>query len=306
MIDGQQFYLVEIDGLFQRLHETEAELAVFFADGGAVYFDVFRGTRNVALAGADPVADHAGAEHVANELVAFSIPNEKGGAGAATAIDFHVFLFAVGGDFDFVLQNPSRPEHADDVGLGGLSETDGQEWGVLAEIAVRSVDLEFLAIASREDFDFGPNGALVVGKPFQIEAQPVVLVAAFISQQDSRTVILRDEKVGGAIAVVVASDDGARILELNLVEADVGRDVLETVRAEIAEQAHFALAVFRLADSDEIDPAVVVVVDGGHAETANPIRRGQRNLLELLFVVVSPKSDARIGIFFRLSPMSKC
>ena len=34
VIDRQQFYLVEIDGLFQRLHETEAELAVFFADGG--------------------------------------------------------------------------------------------------------------------------------------------------------------------------------------------------------------------------------------------------------------------------------
>ena len=85
------------------------------------------------------------------------------GQEAATAVDFHVFLFTVGGDFDFVLQNPSRPEHADDVGLGGLSEADGQVGGVLAEVAVRSVDLEFLAVASCEDFDFSADGAFVVG-----------------------------------------------------------------------------------------------------------------------------------------------
>ena len=59
--------------------------------------------------------------------VAFAVPNEKGGARAAAAVDFHVFLFAVGGDFDFVLQNSSRPEHANDVGLGGLSEADGED-----------------------------------------------------------------------------------------------------------------------------------------------------------------------------------
>ena len=93
----------------------------------------------------------------------------------------------------------------------------------------------------------------------------MVLVAAFISQQDRRTVILRDEQVGSAIAVVVAGDDGARIFQLNLVEADVGGDILEAVRAEIAEQTHFAFAVGGFADSHQIDPAVVVVVEGGDA-----------------------------------------
>jgi hypothetical protein len=69
--------------------------------------------------------------------------------------------------------------------LGSLSETDGKVGRILSKIAGRSRDLEFLPVPSREDFDFSPNGALVVGKPFQIETKLVVLVAAFISQQNN-------------------------------------------------------------------------------------------------------------------------
>ncbi len=108
----------------------------------------------------------------------------------------------------------------------------------------------------------------------------MILVAAFVAQQHGGPVILRDEQIGRAVAVVVAGDDGARVFELNLVEADVGGDVFEAVRPEIAEEPHFALAIFRLADSDEVDPAVVVVVEGGDAVGADPIRLGQRDMFE--------------------------
>ena len=59
--------------------------------------------------------------------------------------------------------------------------------------------------------------------------------------------VLGDEQVGRAVVVVVSGDDGARIFELNFVEANVGSDVLPSIRAEIAEQLDFAFAVFRLA-----------------------------------------------------------
>ena len=104
----------------------------------------------------------------------------------------------------------------------------------------------------------------------------MVLVATFISQQDGWTVILRDEQVSGAIAVVVSGDDGARIFELNLVEADFGGDIFETVGAEIAEQAHLAAPISSFADCNEVDPAVVVVVKGGHAISADPVGFGRR------------------------------
>ena len=82
--------------------------------------------------------------------------------------------------------------------------------------------------------------------------------------------ILRDEHVGGAVVVVIAGDDGARIFQLDFVKAHISADVFESVRAEIAEEADFAFALFGLADSDQVDPAVVVVVDGGDAEGADP------------------------------------
>ena len=105
--------------------------------------------------------------------------------------------------------------------------------------------------------------------------------------------ILRDEQIGRAVAVVVASDDGARIFQLNLVEADVGGDVFESVGPEIAEEADFAFTVGCFADRYQVDPAVVVVVEGGDATSASPIRLGKLDLLEALSLTVAPKRNCR-------------
>src|SRR5580704_9081411 len=67
MVHRQQFHLIEIDSFFQRLHETETELAFFFSNRVARDLDVFRRPRNVALVGSNPVADHARAQHISNE-----------------------------------------------------------------------------------------------------------------------------------------------------------------------------------------------------------------------------------------------
>ena len=115
----------------------------------AIDLDVFDGAGDVALVGADPVSDDAGAEHVGDEFVALAVPDEEGGAGAAAAVDFEVVLLLVAGDLDFVLQHSGGPEHAHDVGFFGLAEADGEIRRVLAKVAVGAVDLEFLAIIWR-------------------------------------------------------------------------------------------------------------------------------------------------------------
>src|SRR5205085_11918058 len=105
-------------------------------------------------------------------------------------------------------------------------------------------------------------------------------------------VILSDEQVGGAVVIVVSGDDGTRVFELNLVEAYVGSDVFESVRTKIAKELYFALSLFRFAHSDEINPSVIVEVEGGDAVGALPISLRQRNSLETLGMIVSRNGKA--------------
>src|SRR6478672_10451914 len=97
--------------------------------------------------------------------------------------------------------------------------------------------------------------------------------------------ILSDEQVGSAVIVIVAGDDCTRVFELNLIETHIGGNVLETIGTEIAEESHFALALFGFADSNQIDPAVVVVVEGGDAPSMDPIGNGKRDRFRVSAVV---------------------
>ena len=116
MIDREQPHLIEIDGFFQRFHETETQspcvgpsssdprrdvaadprffakvctpgcmvsplrrqslVTVLLPNHPAINLDPLHRPRNVALAGPDPVADHARAQHVGDELVALAIPHK--------------------------------------------------------------------------------------------------------------------------------------------------------------------------------------------------------------------------------------
>ena len=101
--------------------------------------------------------------------------------------------------------------------------------------------------------------------------------------------ILRDQEIDSAVVVVVSGNDGARLFELNLVESNVDGDVFPSAGTKIAEEADFALAVFRLADSDEIDPPIVVVVDSGDALGNVKIRLRERHGSKTLSAIVMPK-----------------
>ena len=238
------------------------------------------------------MSNHTRAQHIANEFVAFAIPRKQRGAGTAAAIHLEIILLLVPRDIDFVLEHARGPSHAHDVGFFCIAEADHDVGRVLSQVSVRPGNLKFLAIAARKHFHLGTDGALVVGQSLEREAQPVILIAAFIAQQHSRTVILRNQQVGRAVAIVIASDDGARVFELNFVETYFGGDVLETIGPEIAEEAHFALAFLRFADCDEVDPTVVVVIEGGDSEGSGPVRLGKFYSIERLPVIVTPKCDA--------------
>src|SRR5260370_14543001 len=69
------------------------------------------------------------------------------------------------------------------------------------------------------------------------------------------------------------------------------RDIREAGRAEIAQQAQFATGA-GFPDSNEIEPAVVVVVDRGEPPAALPAEIGKGDALETLAFDVAPQADA--------------
>jgi len=81
VVDRQKPQLIEVDGFFHRLHEAETEHAVKRTNAGGADFQIFVGIgdislREIVLAGADPVTDDAGADHVCNELVFLAVPGK--------------------------------------------------------------------------------------------------------------------------------------------------------------------------------------------------------------------------------------
>src|ERR1700688_44328 len=88
MVDGEEPHLVEINGFFHGLHETETEQAIARMNATRVDFEIFVGIGNVALAGGDPMADNAGADHVSDEFVFAAIPGEEDRTRASAAVKF--------------------------------------------------------------------------------------------------------------------------------------------------------------------------------------------------------------------------
>src|SRR5262249_10571050 len=130
----------------------------------------------------------------------------------------------------------------------------------------------------------------------QVEADEVILIGAVVGEENRRRVELRDDQVGGAVAVDVRGDEAARGVELKGVEAESRADVVEGAVAAIAQ--HTELRARGSVDEDnEIDPAVVIDVDGGDAPAARSIREGKIDALEAAAGVVgcgdvAPEGDA--------------
>ena len=59
------------------------------------------------------------------------------------------------------------------------------------------------------------------------------------------------------------------------------------------KRANFALAVLGFADRDEVDPSVIVVVEGGNTEDAGPIGLGQWDLIEVFALLLRQRVRPR-------------
>src|SRR5579859_5946622 len=77
MVDGEQADLIEIIKFLLGLDEAKSQLAVFQLDVGTIDLEIFRGIRDISLAGADPVADDSRADNVCDKLKCVAIPRKQ-------------------------------------------------------------------------------------------------------------------------------------------------------------------------------------------------------------------------------------
>ena len=121
----------------------------------------------------------------------------------------------------------------------------------------------------------------------------MILIAAFVAQQHSRSMILRDKQISCPVVIVVSRQQTARRFQMNFVETHSGSYVLESLGTLVAKQSHFTAPVRRFAYSSQIHPAVVVVIQRGHAPGTNPIQFRKRNRLKRLPILVTPQRKRR-------------
>ena len=262
MVDGNQAYLVDVVDLFHRLTEAQAEIPSARAELRTVHLDPFIRIGVVFCRGRNPVANDRSANHVGDEFVLRSVPGKQRGAGASPAVQLGDVERAFCAHFRFILRNTGWPQDPHQVGVLSASQAGKKLLRALAEIAGSSGDLELLPHAIGKNFHLGADGRFVVGNPFHRDEQRVIPIAALIVQQHRVSARLGDDQIRGAIAIHVSGNQGARFYQLDLVQLHPRRHVLKACRAHIAQRAQLR-PMLRLDRRNQVEPAIVVDVDGG-------------------------------------------
>src|SRR5664279_4532682 len=119
----------------------------------------------------------------------------------------------------------------------------------------------------------------------------MVFLATVVVQHNRIATQLRDEQVGCEIVIKVCGNHRARTRYLDLVEPERRADIFKSLRALVAQHAQFSsLRGFEY--HGQIDPSIVVEIDGGDAPAPSRVRNGKWHTLETLAVDIAPQADS--------------
>src|SRR5712664_1652316 len=131
-----------------------------------------------------------------------------------------------------------------------LRSEPSKNWrSVLAKIAGRTGHFPLLIQRARVEFDFGPDSALVVVERLEVDAHPVVLIAALIAQNKRRAAELRHDQVRVAVSIDIGNRNRARLIQLDRIEVNILRSVGPALGPQISQQPKFR-SVARLSRGD--------------------------------------------------------
>ena len=264
MIDRDQPQLVDIVDLFHRLHEAHAQLAVHRRQRASVNLDPLAGVGRIASRGRKPVAHHRRANHIRHQLVFMPIPCKQHRTRTAPPVGLLHRNHRRMRQINFVLQHARRPQNAQQVNPLRIAQPHKNLRRNLRLIAHRSGQLPLLPKPVGEDFHLRANRRLVIGKAGQIETHKMILVRAHIAQQHRRRIQLRHNQIRRAVARHIGGNQSARRVQHHAVQAQRVAHIFKAAVSAIAEDAH-PRPRFRFHNCRQINPAVVVDVDGRNA-----------------------------------------
>ncbi len=129
------------------------------------------------------MAHHARPDHVRDEFILAAIPRKQNRARTSSPVEFENALHFLRVQVDFVLRHAHRPQQSNDFGAALRAEPGKNRRGVLPQITRCAGYFPLLIERARVEFDLRSDSALVVIEPLEVDAHPVVFVAAFIAQK---------------------------------------------------------------------------------------------------------------------------
>ena len=142
--------------------------------------------------------------------------------------------------------------------------------GSLRLVARSTRQFPLLPQPVRKHLHLHAQRGLVVGKAGQVETHKVIFVCAHVAQKHRRSIFLRHDQIGRAVAIHIGGHQSPWRMQCNVVQAKRVAYVLKAAVAAIAKDAHVRSAL-RLHDRRQVDPAIVINIDGRQSPSAQRV-----------------------------------
>src|SRR5215471_5055372 len=112
--------------------------------------------------------------------------------------------------------------------------------------------------------------------------QKIVAIAAVVVQQNCATLGLSQEQVCAAVAIKVSGEQGTRRGQMDGAQTDLIAYIFESILSQVTEQPEFSMPLDAFTHRCQVNPAIIVVIQRGHAPGAPPILDREFHLLDAL------------------------
>src|SRR6267378_905289 len=134
--------------------------------------------------------------------------------------------------------------------------------------------------------------ALVVIERFEVDAHPVVLIAALIAQNKRPAAELRHDQIRVAISINIRNSNRPRLIQFNRIEIHILGDIGPAFASQISQQSQFPTAA-RFSRRHQIQPSIILVVQCRESPALRPAQIWERDTFQPFPFDVPPQAETR-------------